>query len=140
MRRSRGWQVLTWTCQIVVAGILLQTLFFKFTGAPESVYIFEQLGMEPWGRYASGGAELIASVLILVPATVVLGALIAVGVISGALLSHLTRLGIEVQGDGGLLFALACVVMIAGLTVLFLRRDELMRLVLLLVRRSLPKR
>ena len=115
----------SWFLQFVVAVILLQTLFFKFTGAPESKYIFETLGAEPWGRLGSGVAELLASVLLLTPATVVLGALLSLGVISGAIVSHLTILGIEVQGDGGLLFALACVVFLASLTIVWLRRGEL---------------
>ncbi len=115
----------SWAAQIVVAAILLQTLFFKFTGAPESVYIFETLGLEPWGRIGSGIAELAASILLLLPATAALGALIALGVILGAIGAHLTRLGIEVQGDGGLLFALALVVLAGSLTVLWLRRREL---------------
>jgi putative oxidoreductase len=118
-------QLLTWALQLVVAGILLQTLFFKFTGAAESVYIFSTLGIEPWGRYASGAAELIASVLLLIPGTAAFGALVAVGVISGAIISHLTVLGIEVQGDGGLLFALAVIVFISSLAILALRWREL---------------
>ncbi|MCB9377334.1 MAG: DoxX family protein [Holophagales bacterium] len=116
---------LSWTAQIVVAAILLQTLFFKFTGAPESVYIFETLGLEPVGRIGSGIAELVASVLLLVPGTAALGALVAAGVISGAIGAHLTRLGIEVQGDGGLLFGLALVVFVGSLLILWLRRAEL---------------
>jgi len=116
---------LSWAAQIAVAAILLQTLFFKFTGAPESVYIFETLGLEPVGRIGSGVAELVASVLLLVPGTAALGALVAAGVITGALGAHLTKLGIEVQGDGGLLFALALVVFFGSLLVLWLRRREL---------------
>lgn len=116
---------LSWVAQLVVAGILLQTLFFKFTGASESIYIFQTLGMEPWGRYGSGVAELVAAILVLIPATAAVGALLALGVISGAIASHLTVLGIEVQGDGGLLFGLALVVFLASLIVLYLRRAEL---------------
>ncbi len=119
--------VLSWIAQIGVAVILLQTLFFKFTGAPESIYIFTRLGLEPWGRIASGVVELVAGVLLLAPATAALGALIALGVISGALVSHLTVLGIEVQADGGLLFILACAVFAGSLLVLWLRRDALLR-------------
>lgn len=118
-------QLLTWALQLAVAGILLQTLFFKFTGAPESVYIFSTLGMEPFGRYASGAAELTASVLLLIPGCATFGALLALGVISGAIVSHLTVLGIEVQGDGGLLFALAVIVFICSLAILALRWREL---------------
>jgi hypothetical protein len=116
---------LSWTLQVLVAGILLQTLFFKFTGAAESVYIFSTLGLEPWGRYASGIAELIAAGLLLVPATAAVGAVLSIAVISGAIVSHLTVLGIEVMGDGGLLFGLAVVVLIASLGVVWLRRREL---------------
>jgi hypothetical protein len=115
----------SWAAQLVVAAILAQTLFFKFTAAPESVYIFSTLGLEPWGRIGSGLAELVAVVLLLVPATAALGGLVALGVIAGAIASHLGPLGIEVQGDGGLLFTLACVVLAASALVVWLRRREL---------------
>ena len=114
-----------WIAQIGVAVILAQTLFFKFTAAPESVYIFSTLGLEPWGRIPSGAAELVAALLLVIPATAALGALIALGVIVGALGAHLTRLGIEVQGDGGLLFGLACAVFVGSALVVWLRRGEL---------------
>jgi putative oxidoreductase len=116
---------LSWLLQIVVAVILLQTLFFKFTGAPESIYIFTTVGAEPWGRYGSGVMELVAAVLLLIPGTVAVGALLAVGVGVGAVFSHLTLLGIDVQGDGGLLFGLACVVLISSAIVLVIHRREL---------------
>ncbi|MCA9002401.1 MAG: DoxX family protein [Planctomycetes bacterium] len=101
---------LAWVLRVVAAGIFLQTLFFKFTGAPESVWIFEQLGAEPWGRIGSGVAELIAAGLILYPPTTRWGAPLGLAIILGAIGSHLTQLGIEIQGDGGLLFGLACTV------------------------------
>jgi UPF0716 family protein affecting phage T7 exclusion len=116
---------LSWVLQLSVAAILLQTLFFKFTGAEESVYIFTALGAEPFGRYASGVAELIASVLLLVPGFAPYGALLSLGVISGAIVSHLTVLGIEVRGDGGLLFGLAVIVFICSLAIVALRWREL---------------
>jgi len=111
--------------RLTVAVILLQTLFFKFTGAPESVYIFETLGLEPHGRIGSGVAELIAAVLLLWPGRVVWGAGLALVVITGAIGSHLTGLGIEVQGDGGLLFGLAVFVWLASAVLLVLHRAEL---------------
>ncbi len=111
--------------QLIVAAILLQTLFFKFTGAEESVYIFTTLGAEPWGRIGSGLVELIASALLLLPRTVTLGAILSLGTISGALLSHLTKLGIVVQDDGGLLFGLALVVFVSSAAILWLRRREI---------------
>ena len=116
---------LSWVLQLAAAGILLQTLFFKFTGAAESVYIFTTLGAEPWGRIGSGVVELIASVLLLVPATASLGAMLALGVMAGAILSHLMVLGIEVKGDGGLLFGLALIVFACSATVLTIRRAQL---------------
>ena len=123
---------LSWLMQLVAAGILLQTLFFKFTGAAESVYIFSTVGrfvhvdaVEPWGRLGSGVFELIASLLLLVPGTAALGALLALGVLSGAILSHLFILGIDVQGDGGLLFALGVTAFVASAIVLVLRRSAL---------------
>jgi putative oxidoreductase len=106
--------MLSWTCRIVAAVILGQTLFFKFTGSEESVYIFTKVGLEPWGRYGSGVAELVAALLLLSPRFAWAGALLALGVISGALLSHLTVLGIVVKDDGGLLFGLAITVFVAS--------------------------
>lgn len=111
--------------QVLVALILVQTLFFKFTGAEESRYIFERVGAEPWGRYGSGVAELVAAALLLIPATAALGALLALLVISGAIVSHLTVLGVVVQDDGGLLFTMALVVFAASAGVLWLRRGSL---------------
>ncbi|MFN0123139.1 MAG: DoxX family protein [Blastocatellia bacterium] len=122
---SKGTRWLTLALRLIVAAILFQTLFFKFTGAPESVYIFTTLGMEPWGRIGSGIAELIAVVLLLTPRTVVLGALLSLGVISGAIVSHLTQLGIVVQDDGGLLFALAVIVFVCSAVIVWLRRREM---------------
>ena len=122
---ARKTNLVSWLLQFVVTGILLQTLFFKFTGAEESVYIFTQLGAEPWGRIGSGVVELIASVLLLLPRTVTLGALLALGTISGALLSHLTKLGIVVQDDGGLLFGLAIAVFVSSAAILWMRRREI---------------
>ena len=121
---STGLKIFTWALRLMAAGILLQTLFFKFTAAPESVYIFTKVGAEPWGRFGSGAIELIAAILILVPRTTWLGALIALGVMAGAILSHLTVLGIDVQGDKGLLFGLAIAVFASSaLLLLIFRRD-----------------
>lgn len=125
MRALNASSIVSWVLQLVVAGILLQTLFFKFTGAAESIYIFSTLGAEPWGRIGSGVVELIASILLLVPATTTIGAALALAVITGAILSHLAILGIEVQGDGGLLFVLAVVVFLASGLILLLRRGDI---------------
>jgi len=115
----------SWICQLVAAFILGQTLYFKFTGAPESVYIFSTLHAEPWGRIGSGVLELVAVLLLLYPKTPAIGAVLAVGLMLGAVRSHLTKLGIEVQGDKGLLFLLGVIVLVASTIVLLLRRKEL---------------
>jgi hypothetical protein len=120
-----GIRIASWIARIVAALILLQTLFFKFTGAEESIYIFETVGMEPWGRYGSGVAELVAAVLLLLPATPALGALLALGVISGAIFFHVTKLGLVVHDDGGLLFILAMVVFACSAFVLVIHRRTL---------------
>ena len=122
---SKAFIITSWTLRGIAAVILMQTLFFKFTGAKESVYIFTTLGMEPWGRIGSGVAELLASILLLLPQTVVFGAILSLGVISGAILSHLTKLGIVVQGDGGLLFALALAVLVGSTAILLIRYREI---------------
>lgn len=127
MELTKGQNILSWALRIVVAVILLQTLFFKFTGAEESVYIFTTLGAEPWGRIGSGVVELIASILLLTPRTVWFGALLSLGTISGAILSHLTMLGIKLTpvGDNGELFALAVVVLLCSLIILLLHRRQI---------------
>jgi DoxX-like family len=104
---------------------LLQTLFFKFTGAEESIYIFSQLGVEPWGRIAAGCMELIAAVLLLIPATLVPGALLAIGIMAGAIASHFFKLGIVVQNDGGLLFVYGCIVLLCAAILLVLHQQQL---------------
>jgi putative oxidoreductase len=125
MKTSVTITVLSWLLRITAAIILLQTLFFKFTAAPESVYIFTKVGAEPWGRIGSGVIELIAATLILTPRFTWLGSLLAMGVMAGAVLSHLTVLGIEVQGDKGLLFALALIVFACSTINLLLHRSEI---------------
>jgi len=122
---SKSGRIISWLCRITAAVILLQTLFFKFTAAPESVYIFTKVGMEPWGRYGSGVVELIAALLLFSRCHAWLGALIAMGVISGAIASHLTVLGIDVQGDHGLLFGLAVVVFVTSGVVAYLHRRQI---------------
>ena len=114
-----------WICRIVAAIILLQTLYFKFSAAPESVYIFTKVGLEPWGRIGSGVAELIASLLILFPRTTWIGAILALGVMGGAIMSHLTVLGIDVMGDHGLLFCLALTVALCSVVLLILSRKSI---------------
>ena len=127
MEHSKAFVVSSWALRGIVAVILLQTLFFKFTAAKESVYIFSTLGLEPWGRIGSGVVELIASILLLTPRTVAYGAALSLGVIGGAILSHVTKLGIRLPavGDNGELFALAVVVFVCSAAVLVLHRNEL---------------
>ena len=110
------------------AAILLQTLFFKFTAAPESVYIFSTLGIEPYGRIGSGIAELIAAILLLWPSKSLIGALLSMGVMSGAILSHVLFLGIEIMNDVGLLFSLALIVFIFNLLIIGYNSNKLLSL------------
>ncbi|MBK9317005.1 MAG: DoxX family protein [Acidobacteria bacterium] len=119
--------VISWILQIVVAVILLQTLFFKFTGATESIYIFSKLGVEPWGRFGSGIVELIASILLFLPRNIAIGAILALGTISGAIFAHLTVLGIRMKevNDNGELFGLAVVVFLASAVILIIRRHAI---------------
>ena len=120
--------ILSWIARIVVAIILAQTLFFKFSGAPEPVYIFSTLmgaENEAIGRIGSGIVELTAVILLLIPSTAWFGALLALGVSVGAIISHLTKLGIVVKDDGGLLFILGCVVLIGSLIILYIHRAQI---------------
>src|SRR5712692_617245 len=117
--------VLSWLLRITAAIVLLQTLFFKFTAAPESVYIFTKVGAEPWGRIGSGVIELVAAILILTPRFTWLGSLLAMGVMDGGVIRHLKVLGIEFQGDKCLLFALALIVFVSSTINLLLHRSEI---------------
>jgi uncharacterized membrane protein YphA (DoxX/SURF4 family) len=117
--------VFIWIVKLVAVIILVQTLFFKFTGAEESVYIFTKLGIEPFGRIGSGVVELIASILILIPRTTLLGALLAAGTMMGALMSHLFVLGIEVQNDGGTLFTLGLITLICCLILVYHQKNKI---------------
>lgn len=126
--QSKPVLITSWILRIVAAVILFQTLFFKFTGAAESIYIFETLGMEPWGRWGSGVAELVACILLLVPRTVPFGAALALAVVAGAIVSHLTKLGIVVKDDGGLLFGLAILVFASSASLLIIHRRQVLRL------------
>jgi putative oxidoreductase len=110
--------------RIVIAVLLVQTLFYKFTAHPDSVYIFEKAGLGDVGRIGSGIAELIAAILILIPRTIWLGATLTLGIISGAILTHLTKIGIEVRGDGGTLFFMAILIFALSFVTLYLHRKE----------------
>jgi uncharacterized membrane protein YphA (DoxX/SURF4 family) len=111
--------------RIIIAILLLQTLYFKFTAHPDSVYIFIKIGMEPYGRVGTGIMELIASFLILLNRTQWLGALLALGLMLGAVFFHLTKLGIEVNDDGGLLFGMAVFIFVLSLVVLWINRANI---------------
>ena len=121
--------ILLWILRLVAAYILLQTLSFKFGAKPESVYIFTKVGMEPWGRIGSGIVELIASILLLIPRTTAWGALFALGTMSGAIFFHLTKLGIDVMGDGGQLFYMGIVEWVSCAILLVVYRSQVLRLI-----------
>jgi len=111
--------------RIVIAVILVQTLFYKFSAHPDSVYIFEKAGLGDAGRIGSGIAELITAILILIPRTIWLGAILSLGIISGAILTHLTKLGIEVRGDGGTLFYMAVLIFVLSFVTLWIHRKDI---------------
>lgn len=125
MNNCRTYTIASWILQLIAAAILAQTLFFKFSGAEESKYIFAALGAEPWGRFATGCAELVAVLLLLAPRTVTLGALLSLGLMIGAIGSHFAKLGLVVMDDGGLLFGLAVTVFVCSATILMLRRRQI---------------
>ncbi|MDO1500241.1 DoxX family protein [Winogradskyella maritima] len=110
--------------RIAIAVILIQTLRFKFTAHPDSVYIFETVGLEPYGRLGIGVLELIAGILLLIPRTIWMGALLATGLMAGAIFMHLTQLGIDVKGDGGVLFYTAVATFLLSLATFIYYRKE----------------
>ncbi|MEO8027135.1 MAG: DoxX family protein [Bryobacteraceae bacterium] len=138
MTHSKAFLIASWLLRSAAAFVMLQTLFFKFTGAKESVYIFTTLGAEPWGRIGSGVVELIAAVLLLVPSTVVVGAALTLGVSLGAIMSHLTKLGITLPAvdDHGELFSLALVVLVCSIAVLILHREDVGQLAAAMLQRT----
>lgn len=122
MTLSKG---IFWIARLVAAVIMVQSLFFKFSGSEESVYIFTTVGMEPWGRIGVGVLELIASLFLFIPSLVWFGSVLAFGLMAGAIGMHLTLLGIEVKGDGGQLFIYAILVAICSLIVFWNSRHQL---------------
>jgi len=121
--------IISWLLRLIVAVTLLQTLYFKFTAHPESVHIFSSLGLEPYGRIGVGVAELITSILILIPATKIYGMIGSLGIILGAVFSHILVLGLNVGGDGGSLFALAILVLVCSSIFLFMHKMEVLALI-----------
>src|SRR4051812_8931285 len=118
-----------WLLRLLAAVIMLQTLYFKFSGSEESVYIFSTLGMEPWGRIGIGIMELIASTLILLPKTTAFGAVLGMGLMSGAIFFHLTKLGLVVMNDNGQLFIYAVLVFISCAILIIIFRKDLFDLI-----------
>ncbi|MEY8848719.1 DoxX family membrane protein [Psychroserpens sp. XS_ASV72] len=111
--------------RIIVAIILIQTLRFKFTAHPDSVYIFTKVGLEPFGRIGIGIAELIAGILLLFRKTAWAGALLTLGILGGAIMMHLTTLGIEVNNDKGVLFTTALVTFVLSGIIAYLYRKDI---------------
>ncbi|SHJ15922.1 DoxX family protein [Flavobacterium terrae] len=110
--------------KIALAIILVQTLFFKFTASQESVYIFSKLNVEPYGRIGSGIIELFASFLLFFKRTKFYASLTVLGTMLGAIVSHVTVLGIEVMNDGGMLFLLASVCFFISAYLVFLYKND----------------
>ncbi len=125
---SRTKIIFLWILRLIAVFLMVQSLFFKFSAAPESIYIFSTLGMEPWGRIGTGVVELVASVLILMPRTTWLGALIGTGTMFGAVFFHLTKLGVEVQGDGGQLFIYAVITLVSCVAIVLIEWSQLVKM------------
>src|SRR5687768_5878985 len=117
-------KILSWILRLVSAAIMAQTLYYKFSGAQESIELFTLLGMEPWGRIGTGVMELIASVLLIIPKTKTIGALLGLGLMSGAIFFHLTKVGIAEEGTP-LLFIYAVVVFVSCAILLAIHFKEL---------------
>ena len=126
MQRIMKNPIVIWSVKIIAVIILLQTLYFKFSAAPESVYIFTKLGAEPFGRIGSGVIELIASILILVPRTSFYGAVLGFCTMAGAVLSHIFVLGIIIQNDGGELFLLAIITLVCCLILIYMQKEKIL--------------
>ena len=122
---TRKQHVITWICSLVAAGIMVETLFFKFTGAAESKYIFHKMGTEPWWRWGQGIWELLASLGLLMPRWRWAGGILTTGAMLAAILSHMTWLGFSVLGDHGLLFGMALITFSCGFAVMVLHRHEI---------------
>jgi len=122
---TRHQHIVSWICCLIAAGIMIETLFFKFTGAAESKYIFHKMGTEPWWRWGQGIWELLASICLLWPRLKWAGGILTVGAMAAAILSHMTWLGYSILGDHGLLFGMALVTFTCGFTVLMLHRASI---------------
>ena len=122
---TRRQHILSWVCCLIAAGIMIETLFFKFTAAPESVYIFKRMGTEPLWRWGQGIWELLASICLLLPRMKWAGGVLTTGAMLAAILSHMTWLGYSIQGDHGLLFGMALVTFACGATVMWMYRHHI---------------
>lgn len=116
-----------WVLKIIPAVIMLQTLYFKFTAHPQSVHLFTILGLEPYGRIGIGVAELIAVILLLIPATTIIGAIMGMGLMAGAIFSHITKLGIVFDGDA-LLFTYAVITFVCCAIIVYLHKHQILGL------------
>ncbi len=117
-------KIISWILRAVIAVILLQTLFFKFTAHPDSVHIFSALGVEPWGRIGLGIVELITSILVLIPKAKLVGITNSFGIILGAVFSHFLVIGINVKNDGGGLFTLAIIILVSCFILFIIHKNE----------------
>jgi uncharacterized membrane protein YphA (DoxX/SURF4 family) len=118
--------ILIWILKLIAAVIMIQTLYFKFTGHEQSVRLFTEIGMEPWGRIGTGVMELIASILLLVPATTGIGALLGMGLMSGAMFFHFTKIGLDFDGDY-VLFAYAVITFVCCAIVAWVNRQQFLK-------------
>ena len=124
--------MISWALRIIAAVILLQTLYFKFTGHPQSIRLFTSIGAyihwygaNPYMRIGTGVMELIAGILLLLPSTSFIGALMSLGVISGAIATHLfiPTVGINFGGDPWL-FIMAVIVFFCSLLIMLIEKEQ----------------
>jgi uncharacterized membrane protein YphA (DoxX/SURF4 family) len=115
--------------RVVPAIIMLQTLYFKFTAHPQSVKLFTILGMEPWGRIGIGVFELIAAILLMINRTKLLGALLGIGLMLGAIFFHLTNKNIGINFDGDpILFIYAVITLLCCSIIAFINRKGIINI------------
>lgn len=120
---SKITNIVSWIAQIIAVVIMGQSLFYKFTAHEESVAIFTDINMEPYGRILIGVLEVFACLLLLKRSSAHYGALLGFGIMGGAVIGHFTQIGFE--GARGQLGAMAFLVMICCAVILFIRRMEL---------------
>ncbi len=122
---KNGIRLLDMATRVVASAIFAYTAYMKFTAAPAAVYIFQRIGMEPAGRYAVGALEVITIVLMLIPKSAWRGAILGALMMFGAICMHLTIGEFNINGDSGLMFGAAIVVLACCVSILVMHKADL---------------